>query len=451
MSVLQITKLCSLNCTYCFDKVHQNEAKINKDWFFLKDEDFYKYLSRMNQFFQNKKEDKSICLSGWEPTLHPSFKKFVRSATNDNFKIYLLSNLSFDEDTRKFLKHYFDNGYLSCMTNINSPDDRGYSWMNDKLWENTIQNLEELQKPNIRFSFNIFDPEISYNFIYDLVERFPHMDDMIRIWIENTILPELRNRKTYVFHKDLWPKYQKLGKVIDEIIAKLHSMWKKIYFDCGAGWCIFDPKTISSIRENDGIIHGCSLPNDEVQTKWQYSTCYALYNYWNEQWEYNIQKNTMKQLRWISILQTEFFKNHYLLLPKCTNCPMLEQWCPRFCVSNNINYWGTVFDWEEKHSKEFLADLDYQKLSQDQKNYAYIEYLLSKQRFDEAREFMGKNQDLFSTKDRYWLYDILIEFFINLDKKKSLDRFYSFVEWKNFDSKDLDLAKLVELVVKNNK
>lgn len=449
MSVLQITKICTLKCTYCFDKVHQQEARMNNEWMFMKDEDFYKYLSRMNEFFKTRKEEKSICISWWEPTLHPSFKKFIRSSLNDWFKIYLLSNFSFNEKIRVFLKNHFEKWTITCMTNINSPKDKEYSWMNNKLWENTIKNLEELQNPWIRLSFNIFDPDLEYDFIFDIVEKFPKLDKMIRIWIENTILPELKNRKTFVFHWELWEKYKKLWKVIDTIVEKLHKMWKSIYFDCWAWWCIFNENTIDEIKRNWWVIHWCSLPNDEVQTLWQYSTCYALYNYWNEEWKYNIKNNSMKQLRWISILQTEFYKNHYLILPKCTNCPLLEKWCPRFCVSNNIYYWNSIYkDWNETFKDKY-----YNKLSEDQKNYSYIEWCLSNFKFTEWKDFINK---IWEKNYRYQLYSILLNFFINEDKKDNLDKFYELVNWilsnwEKLNKKDLSLAKLIELIIKNHK
>ena len=100
---------------------------------------------------------------------------------------------------------------MACLTNINSPYQKKYSAMTDQLWQNTLQNLQDLQNPNIRLSFNIFDPDVDYSYIYEIVEKYPNLDNVVRIGIENSILPDLRTKQTFAFDNDgLWPKYKKL-------------------------------------------------------------------------------------------------------------------------------------------------------------------------------------------------------------------------------------------------
>lgn len=47
MSVVQITKACTLKCSYCFDVVGQEAAKSKSAEITISSENFDKYLKRM--------------------------------------------------------------------------------------------------------------------------------------------------------------------------------------------------------------------------------------------------------------------------------------------------------------------------------------------------------------------------------------------------------------------
>jgi hypothetical protein len=201
------------------------------------------------------------------------------------------------------------------------------------------------------------------------------------------------------------------------------------------------------------------LPSDEVSIKWDYSACYAIYDYWNEDKKIKVQEVWINKSRMHFILKTELFKKHYLILPKCQKCPLLEKWCPRFCVSNNIFYWHRVFDkvdispnWEINnfvYSDKFLENY-----SQIEKNYSLTEFLISKWRYEEWINFI---KNLKIKDERIKLYEILLNFLLeNTDRKTSIKNFDDFMNniWKKeikLSDKDFSLVKFVDMFMKKYK
>jgi len=53
--------------------------------------------------------------------------------------------------------------------------------MNKFLWTRTLMNLKILESEDVRLSFNIFDPDENYDFIYEVLEKYPNLDNTIRL------------------------------------------------------------------------------------------------------------------------------------------------------------------------------------------------------------------------------------------------------------------------------
>ncbi len=448
MGVVQITKACTLSCTYCFDVAHQKEAFSTGKWITITPDDFSLSMKALSSFF-NKKDEKSICISWWEPTIHPRFKNFVKDVLNSWFKIYLLTNFTFWEKIRNFLYPHVMNGRIIVMTNINSPYEN-YAGLTKKLRETTKKNLEVLQSPNVRISVNVFDPEVDYDYVLEVLDEYPELDDMVRIGIENAILPKLQNTDTIVFEEPLWSKYKQLGQKVDDLVAKLHQKGKRIYLDCGSGFCIFQKETLDQIEKNNWHFNHCHVPNDEVQSDGSYSTCYALYKWWNENWEFKVWNTNLKQQRLYYILRSEFYKNHYLQLPKCQKCPLLTKWCVKFCLSNNIYYWNRVFSNGFNENDDFMNKY----LEYKEKIYAYCEYLISNLKGRELSYFL-ENLDFQDHRIIvYWFFAKLLN---GESKEELIKEFNSYMDnqitakWIKLTERDFGLARLFDLITKELK
>jgi hypothetical protein len=53
--------------------------------------------------------------------------------------------------------------------------------MTDNFWDKTLKNLEILQRKEIRVSLNVFDPNLTYDFIFDILKDFPKLDKTVRV------------------------------------------------------------------------------------------------------------------------------------------------------------------------------------------------------------------------------------------------------------------------------
>lgn len=473
MSVVQITKACTLKCDYCFDKVWQNEAKSKSAKVTIDQNTFWKYLKRMWEFFQSDPENKNICISGGEPTLHPKFKEFINSSIHSGYQVYLLSNFTFSTQIAEFLKPYLESWRLTTMTNINSPYD-DYAKMSKVLWARTLLNLKLLEGPWVRLSFNIFDPDVDYEFIFEVLEKYPKLDKTIRLWVVNPIIKDLRRDNTYVFDNEtivegkretMWNMYKRLGKVTDGLVERLTKLGYSIYLDCGVGWCIFNPKTLQLIENNQGRIHGCSLPNDEVSTDGQYSSCYTLYDYGNEDRKLNVDNLSIKKSRWHFILKTEFFKEHSLILPKCKRCPLLEKGCPRFCVSNNLYYYENLYKQWIIDDFKISWDSFYNKLTEQEQLFSRIEYGLSRGFYEDVKILLDRVENIIQIKEwvydgtsiRPYMYSILVEYLTWTYSKGQALSLISQVMTQVTDQNvklnqiDFRLVKVIEILIKEYK
>jgi MoaA/NifB/PqqE/SkfB family radical SAM enzyme len=156
----------------------------------MADETFFKGLARTVEYYKNKPmEERSICITGGEPTLHPNFKEFVNKSIISGMHVHILSNFTFNDDIQSFLKKKMK--HLSFLVNINDPTGAKFNGMNPFLWERTMKNLEALQCDKIELSLNVWNPMLSYDHIFDVLEKFPNVAKRVRVGIFNPIVTQL--------------------------------------------------------------------------------------------------------------------------------------------------------------------------------------------------------------------------------------------------------------------
>jgi len=394
MAVLYLTKSCTLKCDYCFDKVQQEKAKEQKN-VFISDDMFKLALKRALETYKDKPiSERSICLSWGEPTLHPKFKEYVIDIIRSWMKVHLLSNFSFSEDICNFIKAR--KKHFSYMVNINDPKNSQFNWMNDYLWNRTLKNLEVLQDESLQLSLNVWNPSLDYDYIFDVLDKYPLLDKRLRIWIINPIVSEI---KETVFDWMTWIKYKMLWKKIDQIVEKTYEKGYTVFMDCWAWYCVFSDKTKNLVLDN-WEWNKCTLPIPWIKLNGAFETCYVMVDAFNEDQKLNIQNNSISQYVTKGSMKTEFYKNYHLTLPKCQSCPQFYK-CHKFCTSNNYFYWWKFF---KEKTKEDIENLITENISLNLKKdfslkdrdsniqinllFSIIEYYISKDKFQEAFEYV---------------------------------------------------------------
>lgn len=158
---LLITMRCNRSCSYCFakEKIRSySELQMNKD-ITLSD------LQKVIQFLGRNESD-TIQLAGGEPTIHPEFDRILSTLLDSGFDLNVLSNALWDASKNELFAK-IPPTKLGFLLNIDAR--RTYS---DKEWEIIERNLSSLQdRGNVTLSFNIFEKEPNYEYIFDLVSR----------------------------------------------------------------------------------------------------------------------------------------------------------------------------------------------------------------------------------------------------------------------------------------
>jgi organic radical activating enzyme len=158
---LLITMRCNRACSYCFakEKIRSySDQQKNKD---MTLPDLKKVIK-----FLGKGETDTIQLAGGEPTIHPEFDEILKTLLDSGFNLNVLSNALWD-DSKNELFTKISPTKLGFLLNIDSR--RTYS---DKEWEKIERNLSALsERGNVTLSFNIFEKEPNYEYIFDLVTR----------------------------------------------------------------------------------------------------------------------------------------------------------------------------------------------------------------------------------------------------------------------------------------
>jgi organic radical activating enzyme len=158
---LLITMRCNRACSYCFakEKIRSySDQQKNKDMT-LPD------LKKVIQFL-GKGETDTIQIAGGEPTIHPEFNEILMTLLDSGFNLNILSNALW-EDSKNELFTKISPTRLGFLLNIDSR--KTYS---DNEWDRIERNLSALsERGNVTLSFNIFEKEPNYEYIFDLVSR----------------------------------------------------------------------------------------------------------------------------------------------------------------------------------------------------------------------------------------------------------------------------------------
>ena len=158
---LLITMRCNRSCSFCFAKekrdVYSKPGKIID----ISEENVEKVLS-----FLAKSRCEIIQIAGGEPTLHPKFEEIVKK-TLESMRANILSNCMWDSKLNDFFDEISPNS-LGFLLNIDHP--KRY---NPSEWDKVEENLSFLSKrENITLSFNIFEKEPDYHYVFDLASKY---------------------------------------------------------------------------------------------------------------------------------------------------------------------------------------------------------------------------------------------------------------------------------------
>ena len=353
MAIVVLDDLCSMSCEYCFYWSHLikirkkliEQWKINKDDIYFKKEKLLKVIKKLNDWnFNISLWWKSIVITWWEPTLHPEFIEMMNYLIKNWYIIHLLSNFSFDPNSKvaNFLKKNIDK--FRFLVNLNEVDKQ-------KLSKNTMQNLINLDDDKIKISINLYHTNYNWSYLFEVLEKTKNIN-IIRLWLPNPevsewiakwIMKEFLelywdkfNKEKYekdLFEEDInsilnnneFVKYWQKDDVVKEYYEKLaNEIYKlknfienkldkkraekiKFYLDCWFDLSLFNNEIYWFLFKRLYYKNTCSIPNMDVDLKWNIKQCYTISNFWDFDEKLNINNVSFSQAKWNYKISSIFF------------------------------------------------------------------------------------------------------------------------------------------------
>ena len=159
---LLITMRCNRACSYCFAKEKLHSYSQNK----VETEISLENLGIVTDFLV-KSSCNTIQLAGGEPTVHPKFKEILLNLLAKKFSINLLTNAMWNSELHAIFDQVSPTA-LGFLLNIDKP-----TVYNSQERVRLEENLAFLSKRgNVTLSFNLFEKEPEYNYIFDMVTKY---------------------------------------------------------------------------------------------------------------------------------------------------------------------------------------------------------------------------------------------------------------------------------------
>lgn len=249
MANIMITQRCNLKCEYCFanEFVNKKSADISEE----------NFIEAVNFIMTNPNE--RIGLIGGEPTVHPKLKKFLEILIADarvNEVMLFTNGLNLDKYAIPLMNRKF-----RILINCNSPKDIGQAQY-DKMVENIDKCINKYyMMEKITLGINLYDKNMDYSYILDLLKRY----NMKRLRISITV-PNCDSKRT----TDAVEYFRKNKEFVLKFFKDLDSIGVVPFYDCNPmPPCILDDndrESISNILAKNHVgIYETNLLSDQCR------------------------------------------------------------------------------------------------------------------------------------------------------------------------------------------
>ena len=487
MAIVVLDDICSMTCEYCFywtqlaqiRKKLIESWKINKDEVYFNKEQFKKVIQKLNDWnFNVAIWWKSIVITWWEPTLHPDFIDMMNTLIKEWFLIHLLSNFWFQPnwEVAKYLNK--NKNKFRFLVNLNEVEKQ-------PLAKNTVENLINIDDEKIKVSINLYHTNYNWEYLMKVLKNTKNIHT-IRIWLPNPEVSNIPAKWILKEFKEMYPNfdYEKYEKdlleddikyikennkfieywqkdpIIKEYYVKLANELRKLinlietelseerkekidfYVDCWFDLSLLPDDVYWYIFKRLFYKNTCSIPNMDVDLRWNIKQCYTISNFWDFNESLNINKwVSFSKARWAYKISSMFFTK-WLLRNEDD-----EQACTAYHLRMYYQLFWKLKDWKIKNwedptkiIKQDLKDVNiidrYIKLYKETKNelflkriLQYIEFTFAIWRFDLADKAIQKSKfiiwmlNLDSQLDyRMNYYDLLNSFIKELIKNWKEDQ-----------------------------
>ena len=227
---LLITMRCNRACKYCFakEKLQSYSSRNAVTEISLED------VEKVVQFFSKTNCD-TIQLAGGEPTIHSRFTEIMLTLLKSNIRINLLTNALWNPELNAFFDQVSPVS-LGFLLNIDNPKTYG-----DSEHHRLEENLAFLcKRGNITLSFNLFEKEPDYSYIFDLVKRYGFKN--LRLSFS---MPVNFEGKTNMYLQI--ENYKAAAKYVMDFVHRAEQMDAAVGMDNAVPICMFTPEELSEL------------------------------------------------------------------------------------------------------------------------------------------------------------------------------------------------------------
>ncbi len=253
-----LNSTCNLRCDYCFadDYMYQEQPAATGD---MTEETFYQVVE-----FLVKSKVSHVSLLGGEPTLHPSFREFWKSAQKYNIHYSLKSNALWSDDLLKFFNDHQGPLY-SFHLNINSPEK-----LSQLQWIRIRNNVIQLKSEHKSFQLNIDSPQFKYDWILDLAKEtgVKHL-----LWSLAAPISSPKPANTYAAQKDFKQEYS--GR-LEKFLLDAHEAGIRTTGVHGPTPCLITRELLEKIKTKGSSIEGNCDPVYDIFPDKKIHFCFPL-------------------------------------------------------------------------------------------------------------------------------------------------------------------------------
>lgn len=185
--------------------------------------------------FLSKTNCDTIQLAGGEPTIHSKFTEIMKTLLKNKIRVNLLTNALWNPELNAFFDKVSPVS-LGFLLNIDNP--QKYSTSEQHRLEENLAFLSN--RGNVTLSFNLFEKNPDYNYIFDLVTRYGFKN--LRLSFSMPVNFEGKTN-TYLQIQD----YKAAAQYVMDFVHRAEQLDATVGLDNAVPICMFTPEELSEL------------------------------------------------------------------------------------------------------------------------------------------------------------------------------------------------------------
>jgi len=266
MANLVVSKVCNLNCPYCFAEDYLQEVRPASRSSGKMEESQFISLSRFESHldFLARSGIDEIRLIGGEPTLHPKFPQLIEMAAKTSKRIVVFSHGLVPEHSLASLE-LLDPQVCTVLVNMNASGKSGVASPREET--KRLRVIQRLGKRTL-LGFTICRPVFDLSPLIKIIREYGCQRG-IRLGIAQ---PMLTGNNIYLRPKD----YPLSGRRIRHFALQAWDDGIRLEFDCGFVRCMFSERDLNLLRQTQADLGWRCNPILDIDLEGNVLHCFPL-------------------------------------------------------------------------------------------------------------------------------------------------------------------------------